>query len=73
MVESLRDLKVATPPCAAKAAIPCGLAPSKFEEYTKCPPYDFNHTEDELFYEHRSIREFLHYIILRKSAAIKIP
>ena len=55
MVESLRDLKVATPPCAAKAAIPCGLATSKFEEYTKCPPYDFNHTEDELFYEHRSI------------------
>ncbi len=25
-VVSLRSVKVATPPCAAKAAIPCGLA-----------------------------------------------
>ena len=28
-VASLRDLKVATPPCAAKADIPCGLAARK--------------------------------------------
>ena len=30
-VASLRSVKVATPPCAAKAAIPCGLAAGKFE------------------------------------------
>ena len=28
-VASLRSVKVATPPCAAKAAIPCGLAVRK--------------------------------------------
>ncbi|EDP25583.1 hypothetical protein COPEUT_02352 [Coprococcus eutactus ATCC 27759] len=28
-VSSLRSAKVATPPCAAKAAIPCGLAVRK--------------------------------------------
>ena len=28
-VSSLRSVKVATPPCAAKAAIPCGLAVRK--------------------------------------------
>ena len=31
-VASLRSVKVATPPCAVKAAIPCGLAASKFED-----------------------------------------
>ena len=30
-VASLRSVKVATPPCTAKAAIPCGLAAGKFE------------------------------------------
>ena len=29
---SLRSVKVATPPCAAKAAIPCELATGKFED-----------------------------------------
>ncbi|KAB6443003.1 hypothetical protein GAZ13_06785 [Bacteroides xylanisolvens] len=28
-VSSLRSVKVATPPCAAKAAIPCGFAVRK--------------------------------------------
>ena len=28
-ISSLRSVKVATPPCAAKAAIPCGLAVRK--------------------------------------------
>ena len=31
-VASLRAVKVATPPCAAKAAIPCGLAVRKQHE-----------------------------------------
>ena len=31
-VASLRSVKVATPPCAAKAAIPCGLAVRKQHE-----------------------------------------
>ncbi|RHT23528.1 hypothetical protein DW806_14575 [Butyricicoccus sp. AM32-19] len=31
-VSSLRSVKVATPPCAAKAAIPCGLAVRKQHE-----------------------------------------
>ena len=43
---SLCSVKVATPPCAA----------SKFELCVKNnPPYDCNHTEDSLFYEHCSI------------------
>ena len=33
-VASLRSVKVATPPCATKAAIPCGLAAGKFEDQT---------------------------------------
>ena len=31
-VASLRSVKVATPPCAAKAAIPCGIAVRKQHE-----------------------------------------
>ena len=60
---SLRSVKVATPPCAANAATPCGLAvckqykmlfaASKFELYAENnPPYDCRHTEDSLFYRH---------------------
>ncbi len=32
-VASLRSVKVATPPCAAKAAIPCGLAVRKENDF----------------------------------------
>jgi len=35
-VSSLRSVKVATPPCAAKAAIPCGLAVRK--QHNCCSP-----------------------------------
>ena len=45
-VASLFSVKVATPPCAA----------SKFKLCVENnPPYDCNHAEDSLFYEHRSI------------------
>src|SRR5699024_11985649 len=35
-VSSLRSVKVATPPCAANAAIPCGLAVRK--QHNCCSP-----------------------------------
>ena len=62
-VASLRSVKVATPPCAAKAAIPCGLAvrkqhkmlfaASKFEK-----PNTENQTVDWSHYA-KSWRSFL--------------
>ena len=63
-VASLCSVKAATPPCAAKATIPVDLpsasdfikpfAASKLELCVENnPPYDCNHTEDSLFYEHR--------------------
>jgi len=56
-VASLRSIKVATPPSAAKAAIrlwTCRdqtvltnrLPTANLKEYVKSPPYDYNHTED---------------------------
>ena len=56
---TLRSVKVATPLCAAKEAIPCGLAVSRLEVCVENnPPYDCRHTEDFLFYEHRTMRGF---------------
>ena len=45
-VASLRSVKVATPPCAAKAAIPCGLAVRKQHEMLfAASKFDINKSE----------------------------
>ena len=73
-VASLRSVKVATPPCAAKAAIPCGLAvrkqhkmlfaASKFEKLnTEKLTVDWSHTMrkvDGLFLSQKSKKEVNH-------------
>ena len=47
-VASLRSVKVATPPCAAKAAIPCGLAVRKQHEMLfAASKFDINKSEFE--------------------------
>ena len=47
-VSSLRSVKVATPPCAAKAAIPCGLAVRKQHEMLfAASKFDINKSEFE--------------------------
>ena len=57
-VASLFSVKAATPPCAA----------SKFELCVENnPPYDCNHAEDSLFYEHRSIDGRCNYLFINQA------